>query len=243
VLDAHSSLARITSIYDAEGREIVLGDAARSQPGREADNALKEGDLLFNTFWGAHVALAGNIRFGGQASDSPTEQMRSMAGFVHFLNQQGISVDAYLDLADGQINGAITNRTRYLIRGDDLVDPNRQPTIRKKTAGKEDEGDEKKEEPAKNDGVPDRLKAINDAAAKMRQEAADKGLFIISEENFLNVIGYRQPRSAVYGEATGFRPSAIISGQPAPSPNIQPAPAPKNDEKTDEKAPEKKAPD
>jgi hypothetical protein len=238
VLDAHSSLARITCVYDAEGREIVLGDATRSQPIRETENALKEGDLLFNAFFGAHVAVAGNIRFGGQVSDSPAEQMRILASFVHFLNQQGISVDAYLDLNDGQINGTITSRTRYLIRGDDVVDPNKPAEFKRKPA-KDDEAEEKKDEAPKTDGLPDRFKLINDAAAKMRREAADKGLFVISVENFLNVVGYRQPRSAAYGVPTGFRPSAIIAGQPAQNQSIQAAPAPKTDEKNGEKAPEK----
>ena len=76
VLDANSSLARITSIYDIEGHEIVLGDPRRAGSNREADNALKEGDLLFNMFWGTRVALAGNISFAGQISDNPAEQMR-----------------------------------------------------------------------------------------------------------------------------------------------------------------------
>ena len=106
-------------------------------------------------------------------------------------------VDAYLDLNDGQIKGAITNRTRYLIRGDDLVDPARLAAPRKKEAPMEKEegaeekkadekkadeknaedkkSEETKEEPAKSEALPDRLKAINEAAAKMRQEAADKG--------------------------------------------------------------------
>src|SRR5205807_5484011 len=111
VLGANSSLARITSIYDTDGREIVLGDAVRGRPSREAENALKEGDLLFNSFWGSRVAIAGNVPFAGQASDSPAEQMRILASFMHFLARQGITVDAYLDLNDGQIKGAITNRT------------------------------------------------------------------------------------------------------------------------------------
>jgi hypothetical protein len=245
VLDANSSLARITSVYDADGREIVLGDPTRGRPQREADNAFKEGDLLFNLFWGSRVALAGNVAFAGQSSDNPAEQMRIMAGFVAFLARQGIAVDAYLDLNDGQIKGAISSRTRYLIRGDDLIDPAR-PAPKKKEAAKDKDGDgdEKKEDLKKDvepmaEGGGDRIKMINDAASKMRLEAADKGLLIISAENFLNVIGYRQPRSAVYTEAAGFRPSAIFAGQPLQNPTVQ-APPPKAEEKADDKAPEKK---
>ncbi len=228
VIDANSSLARITSIYDAEGREIALGDSTRGRPNREAQNALKEGDLLFNMFWGTRVALDGNIPFAGQISDNPAEQMRIMASFVSFLNRQGITVDAYLDLNDGQVKGTITNRTRYLIRGDDLVDPAAQNAPIKKKEVKEDD-EEKKDAAPKVDVVPDRIKSINDAAAKMRQEAADKGLLVISVDNFLNVIGYRQPRSAVFGEPGGFHPSAIVASPPAgnrPAPPGQAPPPP-----------------
>jgi hypothetical protein len=244
VLDANSSLARITSVYDAEGREIILGDTKHGRPSREAENALKEGDLLYNTFWGSRVAIAGNIHFAGQASDNPAEQMRIMQSFANFLSRQGIVVDAYLDLNDGQVKGAITNRTRYLIRGDDLIDPARLGTPRRKEAAKEDAGEEKekKDDADKAEAVPDRLKSISDAAAKMRQDAVDKGLLIISADNFLNCIGYREPRSA-FAEANGFRPTIISAGQPSQPLGLQEAPAPKADERPDEKAAEKKAPD
>jgi hypothetical protein len=234
VLDANSSLARITSIYDSDGREILLGDSTRGQPGREAENALKEGDLLFNPFWGSHVAIAGNIRFAGQASDNPAEQMRILTSFGNFLARQGITVDAYLDLNDGQIKGAITNRTRYLIRGDDLVDPARLSSRQKPVVAKDEGADEKNGQAANAEALPDRLKAINDAATAMRQEAIDKGLFIISTDNFLNAIGYRQPRGAAYEQA-GFRPTAIFAGQPRQSLNAQTAPASKTAEPADEK--------
>src|SRR5205807_9529217 len=118
------------------------------------ENALKEGDLLYNMFWGSRVAIAGNIQFAGQSSDSPAEQMRIMASFVNFLNRQGIGVDAYLDLNDGQVKGAITTRTRYLIRGDDLVDAAQAKAApAKKKDGKEGEGegDDKKADMKKDD--------------------------------------------------------------------------------------------
>ncbi len=235
VFDANSSLARITSVYDADGREIVLGDPRRGRPEREAENAFKEGDLLFNMFWGSRVALAGNIAFAGQSSDSPAEQMRIMASFVHYLSRQGITVDAYLDLNDGQVKGAITNRTRYLIRGDDLQDAARpsNPAPKKKDADADaDKAEPKNDAPA--DGQADRLKMINEAAAKMRLDAVDKGLLIISTDNLLNMMGYRQPRSAVYTEVGGFRPSVIFAGQPIQNPNVAAPPAPKAD--ADEKA-------
>ena len=252
VLDANSSLARITSIYDASGIEIVLADPTRGRPQREAENALKEGDLLFNMFWGTRVAIAGSVQFAGIPSDSPAEQMRTMGTFIHFLGRHGIIVDAYLDLNDGQIKGAITSRTRYLIRGDDLVEaarPNEpRAAVKKEENADPDKKDEAKKEeapPAAEGAVADRLRTLNDAAAKMRFEAVDKGLLIISTDNFLNVIGYRQPRSATYMEAAGFRPSVISAGQGLRGLDIQGDP--KKDGKLPpemkEKAPEVKAPE
>ncbi len=244
VLGPQSSLARITSLYDIDGHEIVLADPRSGRSSREADNALKEGDLLFNTFFGAHVAIAGNIQFGGQVSDSPAEQMRILASFVQYLNRNGISVDAYLDLNDGQVKGAITNRTRYLIRGDDLIDPTQVGVVKKKQPAKDADADDAKAADAakadapKADVLPDRLKGINDAAARMRQEAIDRGLFIISTENFLNTIGYRQPRGA--SEVSGFSPSSISAGIVPENPRIQAVPPPAEDRPADDKAAEKK---
>ena len=89
---------------------------------------------------------------------------------------------------------------------------------------KQAEGDDK-DAPKEAAAPPDRLKVINDAAAKMRQEAADKGLFVISTDNFLNVIGYRQPRNAAFVEPPGFQPSPISAGRGghARTPNRSPA--------------------
>ena len=120
-------------------------------------------------------------------------------------------MDAYLDLNDGQVKGAITNRTRYLIRGDDFVDPAAQNApIKKKDAKRR--GRRQGHAPQGRQAPPDRIKIINEAAAKMRQEASDKGLFVISTDNFLNVIGYRQPRNAGPSEPAAFRPSPITTG-------------------------------
>ena len=241
VLDANSSLARITSIYDAEGREVAWGDAGRGRPSREAENALKEGDLLYNTFWGSRVALAGNIHFAGQSSNSPAEQMRIMAGFVHFLSRQGITVDAILDLNVAR-SRALHHQSHPFRRSAATASKSGQAgrASSKKEAVKE--GDENKEEAPKAEGFPDRLKMINDSAAKMRQEAVDKGLFVISTDNFLNVIGYRQPRS-IYGDVAGFQPSAIMAGQPSANLNINSAPPAKGGRPVNNRPLKKKIPD
>ena len=63
VLGSASSIARITSLYDITGLEIPLNDLNKGRIQREADNPLKEGDLLFNLAFGARVVLAGNINW------------------------------------------------------------------------------------------------------------------------------------------------------------------------------------
>lgn len=239
VLDANTSIARITSLYDAAGIEILSSDATRGRTQRESENAFKEGDLLFNMFWGSRVAIAGNISFGNPPSNSPAEQARSLDNLMRFLNRQGIFVDAYLDPMVGEIKGAITHRTRYLIRGDDLVaakgDGDEPAPMPKKEAPKDEKAEEKKDEEKKDDGKKEEGKKeemkkdeqpagepvgnpagnrpgnLNELAAKMRAEAVDKGLFIISADNFLNVIGYRQARSANFAEGHGYRPSVITA--------------------------------
>ncbi len=262
VIDANTSLARITSLYDEQGNEIVFAAGTKGLVLRESENALKDGDLLFNMFWGARVAIAGNVPFGGIHSDSPAEQMRSLANFIGFLYRQGITVDGYLDLTDGQVKGAVTSRTRYFIRGDNLVEAKtaevspfrkKQDEPAKGAEGSEEKKDEakkdeaKKEELKKDDmpkdeaaaGNGDRVKSLNEAAAAMRKDAQDKGLFVISADNFLNVIGYRQPRSANIADPSGYRPSVISAGQ---GPARPPSPADKKDDKEGEpKAKEKEA--
>lgn len=120
VLGPNSSRARVTSLHDADGKEIMLNEQTRGRIQREADNALKEGDLVFNMVFGARVVIAGNIHWSGSSSDSPAEQMRHLNEFRAILEHQGVKVDAYLDLASGEIKGAITPRTRFFIKGDML---------------------------------------------------------------------------------------------------------------------------
>ena len=105
VIGPNASIARITSTFDP-------------------DFPMHEGDLLFNLFWGTRVAIAGNPNVTGAPTDNPSEQMRQLADFIYLLERQGIIVDAYLDLTDGQAKGAMNPSTRYLIRGEDMrIDP------------------------------------------------------------------------------------------------------------------------
>jgi hypothetical protein len=203
VVDASTSLARITSLYDSEGREILMNLQTRGRILRESEAPIREGDLLFNLFWGARVAVAGYVSITGEPSDSPAEQNRQMEDFMHLLRNNGMQVDAYVDLRDGQIRGNITAKTRYLIRGAPL----RVAADAKAPAAKAPDGDKEKEpakEPAPN---TDRNDLINKSSRTLENDARDRGVLLISAENFATVIGYRRARSANSLEISTFRPS------------------------------------
>jgi hypothetical protein len=193
ILGPNASVARITSLYDAEGKEIILADNARGRILREADNPLKEGDLIFNMAFGSRVVVAGNINWLELPAETPAEQMRNLKDFFHILGRQGVKVDAYLDVTDAKLQGEITNKTRFLILGKGMfVDP-KSP-------------------------LADQAKKINAAIAAVRAEAVERGMFVISADNFANVIGYRRPRSANDTEpsAHNFRPGLPAGGSLAP---------------------------
>jgi hypothetical protein len=191
VLDGNTSVARITSLYDASGAEIALNDAAIGRVSREASNLMKKDDLLFNLTFGAHAFISGAVHWDGSGSTTPAGQTRNLREFMAILERQGVKIDGYIDLTDGKIVGGITPQTRFIVRGQGLA-------VEKKVAK---EG-EKAEEPAGG-----REKNVNDAMLAVRNEAIEKGLFIISADNLVNVIGYRQPRSANDAELSSFRPS------------------------------------
>lgn len=104
-INAHSSVAQITAQTNAK------------------DFPIKAGDQLFNCFFGAHVAVAGQVNWfaaGGARGESPEEQARSLSQFMQLLQRQGVIIDAYIDVSNGSIKGAINSGTRYLIMGGKL---------------------------------------------------------------------------------------------------------------------------
>jgi hypothetical protein len=185
VLDANASVAWITSIFDDEGDEVPLMDARRGTLLRQGANPIREGDLLFNPAWGAHVAIAGVLDPGG-VSSSPAEQMRQLHKFMALLHKVGITVDAYLDVSDGTVKGAITEHTNFLIKG--------------ALARAEDEN------PAAKAAKGDR-----EAAKAMAAEAVARGAFIISLDNFVTLIGYRPPPGSAELPVS-FRPGLPTAG-------------------------------
>jgi hypothetical protein len=212
VVGPHTSIARITSTFDP-------------------DFPLHEGDLLFNLFWGTRVAVTGYVDVAGATSESPSEQMRQLNDFLYLLSRQGVQVDAYLDLTDGQMKGAITPNTRYLIQGGNI------PIDAKELA----------------DMAPraQRALAVNNGIIAMRKDAIEKGIFVISDKNFATVIGYRPAGAGK--DQTAFRPQLPKAGSvlpglaggvgavggparvEAPMPMPMPMPEPKEKDKADPK--------
>ena len=215
VLDTSSSLCRITSLFDSEGYEIPLGAGVRGQILRETDMPVREGDLLFNLFWGTRVAIAGYVSITGTPSDNPSEQNAQMEDFLALCKRNGMQVDAFVDLRDGQIKGNITSKTRYLIRGVDFLPADERKAAAKAPAEEAKEGEEKKEPAAKEPAPPvnaQRNDAVNKSNAQLRNDAKALGLLQISAENFVTVIGYRKARNANSVEVPGFRPMLPYAG-------------------------------
>jgi hypothetical protein len=179
VLGPNAALARITSQYDP------------------AEFPIHEGDLLFNLFWGTHVAVAGYPSVTGLPSESPSEQQRKLNDFLALLSRQGIQVDAYLDLTDGQVKGAITPQTRFLILGDRLQ-------VNTKDLEKAKDGDKEGGKAQEAGVLAERAVAVTNGMLAMNKEATEKGLFVISARNFATVIGYRPTNTR--DQVMTFRP-------------------------------------
>lgn len=192
VIDSGRSIGHITSLFDANGKEIPLFDPNKGAAERLAANPMKEGDLLFNMFWKSHVALAGRFNFSAYSSTSTAEDQRQLKLFMGLLQKEGIVVDSFIDPTTGKIEGDITFQTRFLILGEPL-------TLEKDSKGK-----------APNAALADEF---NKNIATMKKEAADKGLFMISSYNFAFVSGYRPPGSADSSDISTFESRVPSAGQ------------------------------
>jgi phage host-nuclease inhibitor protein Gam len=170
-----------------------------------------KGDLLFNPAWSPtlrqHVAIAGIVDLTGEAGkENPAQTMRSLLEFKRTLEEQGIVVDAYLDLREGVVKGEITRQTDFLIEGD-------APGF----AGAEALRDE---------DVRGQKKAnLATQMAKMHQEAVQLGVTPIPLRKFLIWTGYRLPRPVITGGGAST-PSTRPYGSGVPSPLDRLAPTP-----------------
>jgi hypothetical protein len=192
----HTSQCKVNSYYDVDGSEIPAGDATPGKILRDGTTSLKEGDQIFNMFWGAHVALAGIVDFSGSPPTDGPSQMDALKEFMRHLERMGMVVDAYVDLQDGTVVGALSSKTNYLIRGANSY----------RGGG----GEKGRGEPV----VP-----VNDAIKALKDQAVERGMFIISPLNFAVVTGYRRPGSLDNQATLEFRPSRPTGGNPTEMPN------------------------
>jgi hypothetical protein len=195
VEDEHMASCKINSCYDMDGREIASNDANLTKVLSEG-GSLKDGDLLFNLTWGMHVAIVGIVDLSGSGENNPTVQKVNLNDFMAYLNRQGITVDAYMDPLDGKLIGAFTAKTNLIIRG-------------ASTGNVKD----------------DRGKAILATLTMAREMAIDRGMFMISPQNFAFVTGYRRPGSADNQQTLTLVPHPPSGGV---MPQEPPPPAGKN---------------
>ncbi|MFO0966759.1 MAG: hypothetical protein U0793_14395 [Gemmataceae bacterium] len=191
-----SYACRITSFYDIERGEIQLSDPAKLGSIRTSKNALKEGDLIFNMFFDTHVALAGVFDLDGEPAGTPAGLARQLESTIASLKNRGVTVDAYVDPITGEVKGAITARTRFLIRGDDLESAaldagGKAPAPKEPKEPKDKDGKEmEKKEGAPAEKEEPMGRSYAEAVNLLRRQSVEKGMFIISRANFNTVIGY-----------------------------------------------------
>jgi hypothetical protein len=213
VIGDHSAAARVTSIYDLSGSEVPQYDYSRTTRPRQNENPIREGDLLFNLTFGAHVAVAGAPHWSGVATPSAQQLSSELRRFLAVLREEGVTVDAYVDLSDGHIEGAITPRTRFLIRGVLPGSVAALPEVTADQVAKQIEG--QAGPPAgkvAGKGEDAVAAAVRDGAKTLAVQAIAQGAFVISADNYLTVIGYRPPRSADEAQLSRFRPGLPTAG-------------------------------
>src|SRR5207249_1184156 len=93
VTGEHSAQCRVNSYFTDDPREPEVPVDKISPTGLSA-GVIVEGDLLFNMFWGSHVALAGIVDFTGLGTTSPAAQMDNLFEFIRHLERVGIVIDA-----------------------------------------------------------------------------------------------------------------------------------------------------
>lgn len=135
---------------------------------------IMRGDLLFNPAWSPtakqHIAIAGLIDLTGDGTDRTQE-------FIRTLERQNVVVDAYLDLKDLTVRGPGMNRnTDYLVVG-------AQPEADAGMAL------------AEGNTVMERQKNIFERMGEMQTEAARLGVTAVPFKRFVQLIGFKLPRS------------------------------------------------
>jgi hypothetical protein len=138
-----------------------------------------KGDILYNPSW--NPTLKKHVALAG-IMDITGDGRDSLREFMRNLERQNIVVDAYLDPKDGTVKGEITLRTDYLILGESQAF---SPTGRvEKDDGKAKAGRE-----------------------EMQAKAQKYGVKPIALHKYLEMIGYRLPRSVNTGRPSLYNPN------------------------------------
>jgi hypothetical protein len=160
IIDKHLCMARVTEIKSATRRPIVRGDQ------------------LYNPGWFPgmrdHVAIAGLIDLNSDGRDATAE-------FVKALEEKhGIIVDAWLDLKDLSLKGALKGigpKTSYLIVGD-------EPDVDKALIGNQI------------DPRLDKKMTIRTTIHDLKEEAKARGIYVIDVRRYMALAGMKVPRPA-----------------------------------------------
>jgi len=164
-------VVRIMGPNQAQARITSVKDAKK-------DPILK-GDLLFNPTWDPnrqrHVAIAGIADLGGDASDSSDELRR-------LLSRQKVTLDAYVDTNPKEkkpilVGKGVTVNTDYLIVGEGL-------------------------EGVRDDRSKDKVYSaeFTKLVDKLKEDAKNNGVAIISLRRYLDMIGYQPPKIVTSGQ-------------------------------------------
>jgi hypothetical protein len=176
----------------------VIGDHLSAAKITEAvsavQNPIMQGDLLYNLAWSPgmreHVAIAGFIDLTGDGRDGTLE-------FKQQLENQGIIVDAYLDLRDLGFKGkGLTQNTSFLVLGE-------MPDV---------------EQHFQIGGVSIQMERAQDILTKVseiRNEATKLGVTIVPVRRFMALIGYRPPRNAFTADKSDITSPYMKMTKPA----------------------------
>jgi hypothetical protein len=171
----HMCMARVTEIKNAARKPIVTGDQ------------------LYNPGWFPglrdHVAIAGLIDLNGDGRDATPE-------FVKALEKQGVIVDAWLDLKDQTLKGALKAvgpKTSYLIIGD-------EPEVDKELVGNQ---------------IDPRLEkklTFRQVIHDLKEDAKAKGVYVVDARRYMALAGMKVPKPASEFSSYIIRPDAKVPG-------------------------------
>ncbi len=178
-----------------------LSQARVTEQKDPARDPITTGDVLVNAAWNpdqpTHVAIVGIVDLTGDVrADRPADVNRALDSFKRSLENKNIVVDAWLDFTDNSIKGkGMTRQTDFLIFGDL---PEERGVIRK------EEGDARTSQ----------RDAARTQAAKMADEAKKLGVQVVKLRDFLNMTGYRLPRTSTDNNLRSIHSSVPAAGSP-----------------------------